>query len=206
MNIKTFITDPLVVVLIGVSYFFVLQRYVEKPSLQSEIRGAYNEIQAISDELAKTDEPGKVKEVVANFATQVVEGLKAGFKGSNNELRKFNEARDSIVISDLSRGTSSWKNKETFIGMIKNKSKYPVTQLKVNLAFYSSDRKLIDVSNKWLSEIKLLTPGQSVAFKVERGLGDHSLSAEELNKRKAASFEIKLISFQVKELKKEDRS
>ena len=206
MNMKTFFTNPLLIVLIGVSYFFLLQRYVEKPSLQSEIRGAYNEVQAISDELANTDEPGKIKEVVANFATQIVEGFKAGFKGSDGGLIKFNEARDRIVLSNLGRGTSTWKNKEKFIGVIKNSSKYPVTQLKVNLACYSSDGKLIDVSNKWLSEIKLLTPGQSVAFKVERELGPHSLSAEELNKRKAASFEIKLISFQVTELKKQDQS
>lgn len=202
MDMKTFLSNPLIVVMIGVSYFFLLQSYVGKPSLQKEIRGAYTEIQAISDELATTDEPGKVKEVVANFATQVVQGFKAGIKGSDDDLIKFKEARDKIVISDLGLSTSTWKNKEKFIGVIKNNSKYSITHLKVNLACYSSDDKLIDVVNQWLSDIKLLAPGESVAFKVERNLGDHSLSAEELNKRKAVTFKIKLVSFQVKELEK----
>ncbi len=58
----------------------------------------------------------------------------------------------------------------------------------------------MDVSVEWLSAIKLLSPGESMPFTVERALGSHSLSVEELNSRKAADFEIKVVSFQVVDL------
>jgi len=199
MNIKNLI-GSLIVVLMGITYFFVLQSTFGKSTLQSEIRDAYSEVQRISDELATTDEPGRIKEVVANFSTQVVDGIKSGFKGNNTDLVRFNEARQKISISDLSRGTTQWKNKEKFIGVLRNHSKYPVSQIRVNLVSYSKEQKMIDVSVKWLSAIKLLPPGESLPFTVERELGSHSLSAEELNLRKAASFEIKVVSFQVLDL------
>ncbi len=196
MNIKNLI-GSLVIVLLGITYFFVLQSYVGKSTLQSEIRDAYSEVQRISDELATTDEPGRIKEVVANFATQVVDGIKSGFKGNNTDLIRFNKVRQKISISDLSRGTTQWKNKEKFIGVIRNNSDHPVSQIRANLVSYSKEGKMIDVSVKWRSAIKLLPPAESFPFTVERELGSHSLSAEELNSRKAASFEIRVVSFQV---------
>ena len=202
MNVRNLL-GSLLVVLLGITYFFLLQNFFGKSTLQSEIRDAYSEIQRISDELATTDEPGRIKELVASFSTQVVDGIKSGFKGNNNDLIRFNEARKQISISELSRGTTQWKNKEKFIGVIRNDSKYPVSQIRVNLASYSSDKKLIDVSVKWLSAIKSLPAGESIPFTVERDLGNHSLSAEELNSRRAASFEIKVVSFQVVELSKD---
>jgi len=84
--------------------------------------------------------------------------------------------------------------------VIRNNSKYPVSQIRANLVSYSKEGKLIDVSVKWLSAIKLLPPGESLPFTVERELGSHSLSVEELNARKAATFEIKVVSFQVLDL------
>ena len=137
---------------------------------------------------------------MANFSTQVVDGIKSGFQGNNSDLIRFNEVRQKINLSDLSRGITQLKNKEKFIGMIGNNSKYPVSQLRVNLVSYSKERKLMDVSVEWLSAIKLLSPGESMPFTVERELGSHSLSAEELNSRKAAAFEIKVASFQVVDL------
>ncbi len=199
MNFK-YIIGSLVVAIVGITYFFVLQSYFGKSTLQSEIRDAYSEIQKISDELATTEEPGRIKELVANFSTQVVDGIKSGFKGNNSNLIQFNEARQKIKVTDGSRGTTQWKNKEKFIGVIRNDSKYSVSQLRVNLVSYSKERKLMDVSVEWLSAIKLLSPGESMPFTVERALGSHSLSVEELNSRKAADFEIKVVSFQVVDL------
>jgi len=170
MDIKIFLNKPLIVLLIGVSYYFLLQNYVGKTSLQKEMLEWSAKLQAISK------------------------------GGPDDELIKFRKSRDNIAISDLGRGISTFKNKEKFIGVINNNSKYPVTKLKVTVACYSPDGKLIDVASTRLSDIKLLTPGESVTFLVERNLGDHSLSAEELSKRKAATFAIQLVSFEVREL------
>ncbi len=201
MKIPDFLNQPIVVVIIAVTYFFILQSAMGKTSLQAEIRDAYKELQRIADDLSKTDEPGKVKEVVSNFANQVMEGFKAGFRaGSKEDLAAFREAKKNIIIRDTGRAPSSWKTREKFIAILDNRSKYPVSNIKVNLSCYSKDGKLIDSLNDWISEIKLLEPNESVSIAVDRSLGDSSLSDEELAIRKAHSFEMKVISFDIKKL------
>jgi hypothetical protein len=101
MKLSELFKHPIVIVIIAVTYFFILQSTIGKAKLQGEIRGAYNELQKIADDLSKTDEPGKVKEIVFNFANQVVEGVKSGFQsGSKEDLIEFDEAKQQIIKTE----------------------------------------------------------------------------------------------------------
>ena len=165
MRLSDFLKHPIVVIIFAVSYFFILQSTIGKSNLQTEIRGAYKELQNIADDLSKTDEPGKVKDVISNFSNQVVEGFKSGFQSGNKEdLIEFDKAKQRIVIKNTGKGPSSWKTKEKFIGILENNSSFPISTIKVNISCFSKEGKLIDSVNKWISEIKLLNPDESVSI------------------------------------------
>ena len=83
---------------------------------------------------------------------------------------------------------------------ITNKSKYSVTQIKINFISFSQDGKLIDVNNKWLSNIKILNPNESAYFQIERSIGEHSDSEEELKLNESYSYELNILDFNVEEL------
>ena len=191
---------PILIVIIGVTYFFVLQSYIPETKAKNEIRAAYQELQAISKELAESEEPGHIKGVIQNFSSQVVDGFKSGFKSDNSGLIKFNEAKSNINLSDIKKAKSSWKSKEKIIGKITNNSKYSVAQIKINFSSFSQDGKLIDVNNKWLSDIKILNPNESAFFEIERSLGEHSASEEELKSNESYTYELNIMGFEVKEL------
>lgn len=191
---------PIFIVIIGVTYFFLLQSYIPETKANHEIRAAYQELQAISKELAESEEPGHIKEVIQNFSSQVVDGFNSGFKSDNSRLIKFNEAKSNIILSDIKKAKSSWKSKEKIIGQITNKSKYSIAQIKINFASFSKDGKLIDVNHKWLSGIKILNPNESVFFEIDRNLGEHTASAEELKANESYSYELRINDFEIKEL------
>lgn len=187
---------PIFIVIIGVTYFFLLQSYIPETKANHEIRAAYQELQTISKELAESEEPGHIKEVIQNFSSQVVDGFKSGFKSDNSRLIKFNEAKSNIILSDIKKAKSSWKSKEK----ITNKSKYSIAQIKINFASFSKDGRLIDVNHKWLSGIKILNPNESVFFEIDRNLGEHTASAEELKANESYSYELRINDFEIKEL------
>ncbi|VAW91934.1 hypothetical protein MNBD_GAMMA21-2839 [hydrothermal vent metagenome] len=187
---------PIFIVIIGVTYFFLLQSYIPETKANNEIRAAYQELQAISKKLAESEEPGHIKEVIQNFSSQVVDGFKSGFKSDNSRLIKFNEAKSNIILSDIKKAKSSWKSKEK----ITNKSKYSIAQIKINFASFSKDGRLIDVNHKWLSGIKILNPNESVFFEIDRNPGEHTASAEELKANESYSYELRINDFEIKEL------
>jgi hypothetical protein len=200
MKAVELLKHPILVVIIGVTYFFVLQSYIPKTQANNEIRAAYIELQDISKELAESEEPGHIKEVIQNFSGQIVDGFKSGFKSDDSALIKYNEAKSKILISDIKKVKTPWKTKEKLIGKITNKSQYSVTQIKVNFASFSQDGKLIDVNNKWLSNIKILNPDESVFIDIDRSLGDHTASDEELKANESHTYELKVAGFETKEL------
>ena len=200
MKAYELLKHPILVVIVGVAYFFMLQSYIPKTQANNEIRAAYKELQDISKELAESDEPGHIKEVIQNFSGQIVDGFKSGFKSDDSALIKYNEAKPKIIISDIKKVKTSWKTKEKLIGKITNKSQYSVTQIKVNFVSFSQDGKLIDVNNKWLSNIKILNPNESAFIDIDRSLGDHKASDEELKVNESHTYEIKVAGFEIKEL------
>jgi len=204
MKIAEILKNPILVVFLGVSYFFALQLYMPRTHADKEVRAAYNELQAISRELAESKEPGNVKAVIQNFSGQIIQGFKAGFKSDNSGLIKFNEAKQSVVLSDIKRARSSWKTTERFVGKITNNYRLPITQIKLNFASFSKDGRLIDVNNTWLSDIKILNPKESAYFEIRRNLGQNGATDAEIKASESARYEIRVSGFEVKDLNKVD--
>lgn len=200
MNFNELFKHPMMIVIVGVSYFMILQVYIQGTRADAEIRAAFDELETISEELAQSEEPGHIKAVVQNFGEQVVEGLKAGFSSGNSGLKEFVKARPHVVVTDIQKARSSWKTKEKFIGKISNGTDHTLTQVKVTLSSFSDDGRLIDVNTKWLSDIKVITPNESVSFTIERSLGDHKTGDEELNSNVSQSYSIEVSSFEIKDL------
>jgi len=206
MTLTELTKNPVVVVLVALTYFFLLDAVFDRKGshARKEIRQAYEEVQAIADELAQTDEPGKVKAVVSHFAEDIVGGFRQAFHsdGDRERLVEFVNTKEKIVLRDVTRAMSSWQNKEKFVGIIENQSEHPIAQIQLNMSCYSEDGKLMDAVNKWLNEIQLLQPGESMSFGIERAVRPQGASEQEADSR-AHSIELKVASFKIKKLEPE---
>ena len=204
MTLAELTKSPVVVVLVALTYFFLLDAVFDRKGwhARKEIREAYEEVQAIADELAQTEEPGKVKAVVSHFAEDIVGGFRQAFQPDSDRERlvEFVNTKERIVLRDVTRAMSSFKNKEKFVGIIENRSEHPIAQITLNMSCYSEDGKLMDAANKWLSAIQLLQAGESMSFEIERAVRPHDASEEKADS-KAHSIELKVASFKIKKLK-----
>ena len=81
--------------------------------------------------------------------------------------------------------------------MINNSDK-PIGQIHLHVT-YKREGELIDVENKWLNDIKILKPGQSFAFEIERSL-PRELKGEELEAFTADSVDVMVSGFDIKKL------
>jgi hypothetical protein len=65
----------------------------------------------------------------------------------------------------------------------------------LNISFFDSNGKLIDVfDNKWLSNISVLQPNESVNFSISRSLASGNVTEQEIQGRKSTSVIITLSS------------
>ena len=201
---KNITTNPLLIAILSISYLLFGLHYFNTSKSEVEIRGAYNELVKIADELSESDEPGKIKQVISAFSGDIVAGFKEGF-GSNgkDDLSDFLSVRDKITISSISKGKSSWKSKEKIIGKIKNNSTRYISTIKLNLTSYSEDNKMIDSSTSWFSDIKVLAPNEEVSFSINRDLGSHSDSEDVLAQNASHHFTVTVMSFDIKEIASE---
>lgn len=168
------INSPIVVAIFVVVSLFILKAQT-KPKIASEIRGAYDEIISIAEEASSDGEKSKAIQAFAeDIATQLREGFQAGFDSSTKDKKESREEtflrlKDQIALSKPEISSSSQKNMQTFIYRITNNIDVPIKQVKVNYEYYRGD-SLIDVENKWISEVKALATGESVAVKGKRYL------------------------------------
>lgn len=77
------INSPIVITIIAVASLFVL-RMAMKPKLASEIRGVYEELNAIIEDSASDAEKSKaIQNFTQEIGTQIREGFAAGFKSND---------------------------------------------------------------------------------------------------------------------------
>ena len=77
------INSPIVITIIAVASLFVL-RMTMKPKLASEIRGVYEELNAIIEDSASDAEKSKaIQNFTQEIGTQIREGFAAGFKSND---------------------------------------------------------------------------------------------------------------------------
>lgn len=161
-----------------------------------EIRAAYEELNTISGELVDNPNNGKIKEIVSGFASQVVGGFKGAFDNSE-EMLKFKIAFTKVTLSDVKFVAADRKNKEKIIGIITNDSNELIKNIKITIMAYDEEDNLIDVTNSWLSEVKILQSSRSIGFAIERSLGEYNDSEDLLNSRKATKITATISSFDI---------
>ena len=194
------INSPIIVTLVGV---IILGSLIKTPRLRiaPEIRGAYNEINDILSDAASDAEKTKaIQDFAQEIGLQIRSGFSEGFKtpddgkpGKKSEDQLFIEIKDKIVVFDIESVTSNYSGREEFIYKIKNGSDQYIKQLRVNFEYYKG-KKLIDCKNDWISDIKLLVPGQEMALRAYRNVpkenGDNNPSTADEIKGVVTSFSI----------------
>lgn len=194
------INSPIVVAIFVVVSLFILKAQT-KPKIAAEIRGAYEEIITIAEEASTDGEKSKAIQAFAEeIATQIREGFQAGFDSPKKEKKesqeeKFLRMRNLIAISEPETTHSSQKNIQTFIYQITNNTDAPIKMIKVNYEYYRGD-SLIDVENKWISDIKALADGESIAIKGTRYLQGYETD-EELESMKFDRVSLKITGFEI---------
>jgi hypothetical protein len=86
-------------------------------------------------------------------------------------LSKFNSVLGQVSVSDVKTVPSQFGRRDKVIGSVHNGSAVPISDIRINLMMFTADGGLIDVTDKTLHEIRLLQPGQTVGFAVDRALG-----------------------------------
>ena len=176
------INTPIFIALFVVASLFILKAQT-KPKMASEIRGAYNELISIAEEAGTDGEKSKAIQAFAEeIATQIREGFKAGFDSPEKDKKesaeeKFLRLKSQIALSEPEITPSSQKNLQSFIYRITNHMDVPIKQIRVNYEYYRGD-SLIDVENKWISEVKALAPEESIAIKGTRFLHGYQTDEE----------------------------
>lgn len=85
-----------------------------KPKLASEIRGAYEELNAILEDGASDVHKTKV---IQAFAKELSTQMRAGFKLNNatDETEAYLETKNKIKIGSIKFVKAKWPSHETFI-------------------------------------------------------------------------------------------
>lgn len=170
------INSPIVITIIVIISAFILKSQ-SKPNFE----GAYEQLISIAEDAGS--DPEKTK-VIQKFAEQIASRLKVGFSRgfssddeSENRDEKFLRVKKNINVTDVKEIQSEWQGRQSTMFRVENKSKYPITQIRVNLEFYKNG-ELIDVKNEHLHEIKVLDSGESFTAKKDRKTPNQLSDAE----------------------------
>ncbi|MCK5578963.1 MAG: hypothetical protein KAI63_05520 [Planctomycetes bacterium] len=197
------INSPIVIAIIIIASLFILKSQM-KPTLATEIRGVYKELNAILKDGATDAEKNKaIQKFAQEIAKQIKEGFSAGFKSGEDKKEDkdkiYIETKKKIKINGIKFVKAKWKGREAFIFVIKNNSDKYIKSLKLNYEFYKNG-ELIDSENKWISNIKILEPNQGVAHSADRQF-PQGTKEEEYDNYKSDEVRIQITSFDIKEMK-----
>lgn len=193
------INSPIVITIIAIIALFTL-RATMKPKLANEIRGAYKELVAITEDGASDAQKSKaIRTFAQEIASQAREGFSAGFKSNDSKLddkdKVFVETKQKISVFGIKPVKSEWPDHEKVIFVVKNGSDKSIGNIMINYEYYKQG-ELIDCKNQWSSEIKILDPNQEIAISLDR-----TLPKEETDNYRSDEVKIKITSFEVKKTK-----
>jgi len=175
-----YLNSPIVITGIVILAAFVL-KHQSKPKLAHEIRGVYDEMISIAEDASSSPERTKaVQDFAEQLATQLRDGFSAGFS-SNNEEKEKKESRDQkflrikqdIKIKDIKEIPSKDNDRQYFLFKVSNESPLPVKSVNVNFDFYRGD-ELVDIDNDWLSDIQIISSGESFNVKKKRSIPEET--------------------------------
>jgi len=165
------INSPIVVAVIVLVALFGFQK-MEKPTFATELRGAYEELIAIAkDGKSDAEKTKAVQDFASEIFGQVREGISEGMGGDgdgkvDDRDQLFLDDRKLVVVEEFKFVPSKWDGRQSYIYRITNNSDKHLKQIRINHEFMK-DGKMTDVENKWVSEIQVLPPGESIALKGE---------------------------------------
>jgi hypothetical protein len=190
------INSPIVITIVAITALFVFMA-VTKHKLASEIRGAYDELNAIIKDSASDAQKSKaIQKFAQEIGTQIREGFAAASPTQKDDKDSlYTAVKPKITVSGIKQVKSPWQGQEKFIFLVKNNSDYSISNLRLNCEFYKQG-ELIDCENKWVSEIKILDPNQEIALSQQR-----SLTKDDPNNSKSDELKVKITSFDLKQIK-----
>jgi hypothetical protein len=192
------INSPIVITIIVIAALFALKATM-KPRLASEIRGVYEELNAIVKDGATDAKKSKAIQLFAQeISAQLREGFSSGFKSTDPKKedrdKVYLAAKQKIAISSVKIVNGDWPGREKVLFVVTNGSTKCISSLRVNCEFYRNG-DLVDCKNEWMSSIKFLEPGQEIALSQDR-----TLPKDQPDNFKANEVKVKITSFDVKDL------
>lgn len=158
-----------------------------------------NQVKLMLDTLKSELDEKKIKSNFSEFTKQIISGVQEGFRQSSLKTdvknEEFKEARKLVNVKVIRKGVSSWRTKEKYLLTITNNSEKSVKSIRIVSTYFNQASEIIDVNEKWMSSIKMMEPKESINFAVERSIGAHNNSDEDLEKNKSKSVEVKVLSF-----------
>ncbi|MGD8527043.1 MAG: FxLYD domain-containing protein [Thioalkalispiraceae bacterium] len=165
-----FLNAPLIVVLIALAIWPLLTVYSGSYALSKEVKNITNTVTG-------------------------------AFSSMGNKQKQKSQAmlavKKQLALSNIKIGTSSWKHQEKIIGTISNNSDKNIKSLHIAVSAYDANDQLMDVDNSWLSNIKILSAGESIDFSYNRSLGQHNAAEEELARHRASRVKVVVTGFDI---------
>jgi len=155
---------------------------------------------SLKDISQKSKDPNNFS-IVQNIAEGISGALKKGLGFSSNSDSQENKTVDylnckaKVELRDIKLTGSNQKGIEKFLFKIVNHSDQYLSQIKINFSFYDENGDLLDASNKWIAEIKILEPGQEIALSQDRWL--NKLKDSEDYEKKSSNIKGVITSFEI---------
>jgi hypothetical protein len=143
--------------------------------------------------------------VVQNIASGISGSLKKGFSSGSDrqtdQTLEYLNCKKKVGLLDVKMTNSSQKGLEKYLFKVVNNSDQYISQIKVNFTFYNDKGDVLDATNKWLSEIKVLDPGQEIVLSGDRWLRKSKDSEE--YEGQSSSVKGQIVSFDIIKITKE---
>jgi hypothetical protein len=206
-HLWAFLNSPIFLVIFGAALisggYFVSSQLAAKYRTQAILSG----IREAAEDFEKNPDDGAIKKMISAIIGQAAKGIKDGFQkmGSidpQKDLEDFRVLRQKLLISDVQLAPIGWKGQEKVIGKITNTSDKPLQNIQLQITFFDAAGKLMDVTNKWISEIKVLEPHESIGFSETRSYAQMNDKDDKIEAGKSSKVEGKVLRFDPVEPKK----
>lgn len=195
------INSPVVVVILA-SLLLIGVLNLQKPRMAMELRAVSEELDKIIQEGGSDSEKAKaIRDFANSIASNLKDGFSSGFGSNTNDIKEldqkelaFIKVKELLTITDVKQVDSGWDSQEKHIFTIQNNSDKYITSLHVSMEYYKDD-VVVDCEEKWLSNIKILTPGEKIVIDETRRLPKEEPAT---SKAKSNKLRVVPISFTIK--------
>ncbi|MBI1817408.1 MAG: hypothetical protein HYR72_20735 [Deltaproteobacteria bacterium] len=196
-----FLNSPIVVLAIGAALWPAISALSASISTRWRIAAAATELRALAENQTANSEGGSVKLLVSGFISQAADGFREAFSQVGNDhaksIAEIRQIRPLLVVSEVAATASSGPWKEKIVGRVVNNADVAVENLNLCVMFFDGDGHLIDAEYSWLRDQQVVEPKQTVAFAIERSLGQGNEPMSELARRKSQRIDVQVANFTI---------